>query len=956
MKKIESYKIKEVEVHFKSDFKNGLTEQEAQSRLQKDGKNELEIKKITPWWVILLHSFIEPLQVILMLAAIVSIIAPAAVNNWKVSLHDFVDFIVIMLIVIADAILETVQTVKARKSVDALKSLSKPRAVVLRNGNQKEIAASDLVVGDIVILEAGKYVPAELRIIESVDFMIDESILTGESVPVEKTHNPIKETNMLADMKNIAFMSTFTTAGRAIGVVIKTAKESEIGKISKAINDNDQEQTPLEKKLTKFSYWISCIAGIIGIIVFVSLFVTGKSENGAWISYLMVAITLAIGVIPESLAAVVSITLSFSTKRMAKNNVIVKKLSSVETLGSVNVICTDKTGTLTQNKMTVQKVIYNNKIVNAEEYIAENNKLQKDLLLKALVLPNDGVTEGEERIGDPTELALVDYAELMNIDEQKYRKMYQRIHELPFNSERKLMSTLNQVDDKKIIFTKGAIDQLLKVCKKIIIEDKIVPISESHKNEILKSSMNLSSDALRVLAFAYKETNNDLAKEEDLVFIGAVAMIDPVRKEAVWAIEQAKSAGIDVCMITGDHAITALAIARDLGLAFEKSQVISSDELEKMSDEELTDKIVNVRVFARVNPEHKVRIVSCLQNKGFIVSMTGDGVNDAPSLSKAEIGVAMGITGTDVAKQASDVILTDDNFATIMFGVNEGRNVYQKIKRSITLLMGFNLANVLSILIISLIIKVSPLEATNILFINLIVESCLAIAIGMGPLDNTLMKQKPVVGKNGLLKGLAFSILKIGVVSAVFTVLSFFIGMMATDTVYWAKKITELSAEQSWWQQIKLINSLQQLDDYIITGRTSMFITMVISPLLFAHLIKLSNWKADKKVSLLISKPLINASLIALVLSLAVMFIPLINDKVFKLMGFGTSEGWNANSVWVLFSALGIAFLPFISILLIDIVVFYSYHLSIANWDKNQKLVAELVEIDTKEFHNKEKK
>lgn len=954
MKKNESSTNKEVEVQVKSDFKNGLTEIEAQSRLLANGKNELDVKKITPWWVILLHSFIEPLQIILMLAAVISIIAPGAVNNWKLSAHDFIDFIVIMIIVIADAILETIQTVRARKSVNALKSLSKPRAVVLRNKNQKEIDAIDLVVGDVVILEAGKYVPAELRIIESVDFMIDESILTGESVPVEKSHKRIKETAMLADMKNIAFMSTFTTAGRAIGVVIKTAKDSEIGKISKAIDENEQEQTPLEKKLSKFSYWISAVAGIVGIIVFVSLYLTGQKEAGAWISYLMVAITLAIGVIPESLAAVVSITLSFSTKRMAKNNVIVKKLSSVETLGSVNIICTDKTGTLTQNKMTVKKVIYNNKIVSSEEYIQQKNKIQKDLLLKALVLPNDGVTEGDERIGDPTELALVDYAELMKVDEQKYRTMFTRIHELPFDSERKLMSTLNQVDDKKIIFTKGAIDQLLKVCTKIIIDDKKVELTDAHKHEILKASMHLSKDALRVLAFAYKEIKTDKAKEEDLIFLGAVAMIDPVRKEAVFAIEQAHAAGVDVCMITGDHAITALAIARDLGLAFEESQVISSDQLEKMSDEELTEKIENVRVFARVNPEHKVRIVACLQNKGFIVSMTGDGVNDAPSLSKAEIGVAMGITGTDVAKQASDVILTDDNFATIMIGVNEGRNVYQKIKRSITLLMGFNLANVVSILIVSLILKVSPLEATNILFINLIVESCLAIAIGMGPLDNTLMKQKPVVGKNGLLKGLMIPILKIGLISAVFTILSFFIGMMATDTTYWAETLK--IADNHWWAQIKGIKSVKELDEYIITGRTSMFITMVISPLMFAHLIKLSNWKASKKIHLSISKPLVNASLVALVLSLIVILAPFINDNVFGLMGYGSISGWNQNNIWLLFAAIAIGILPFLSILLIDVIVFYSYHLSVANWDKNQKLVAELVEIDTKETHKKFKK
>ncbi|AVN63739.1 ATPase [Mesoplasma florum] len=964
----ESSQIKEIENKLDTDIKTGLTEEEAAKRLIENGKNELPTAKVTPWWVTFLHAFVEPLQLILMFAAVISVVAPLISSpGEKLGFHEFIDFVVIMLIVIVDAVLETVQTVKARKSVDALKSLSKPKAVILREHNQKEIDASDLVVGDIVILEAGKYVPAELRIVQSADFMIDEAILTGESVPVEKTHKAIKETTILAEKTNIAFMSTFTTAGRAVGIVIGTGLNTEIGKISEAIDKNEETETPLEKKISKFGYVISCVAGLIGIFVFLLLSLVGGFE--AWASYLMVAITLAIGVIPESLAAVISITLSFSTKRMANNNVIVKKLASVETLGSVNVICTDKTGTLTQNKMTVKKVIDNNRIIDSDEYLDLDKSIQKELLLKALVLPNDSITEGNERIGDPTELALVDFAELMGVDELVYRKKFERIDEIPFDSERKLMSTLNTVDKKTIAFTKGAIDQLLSICDHIMIENKVIKLTESHKHEIMRASINLSDDALRVLAFAYKEVKNNKLEEKGLTFIGAVAMIDPVRKEAVQAIEEAHAAGVEVCMITGDHAITALAIARDLGLAYDEKQVISSDKLDTMSDAELEEVIDNIRVFARVNPEHKVKIVATLQKKGYIVSMTGDGVNDAPSLSKADIGVAMGITGTDVAKQASDVILTDDNFATIMTGVNEGRNVYQKIKRAITLLMGFNLANVLSILIISLIFKISPLEATNILYINLIVESCLAIAIGMGPLDDTLMKLKPQVGKNGLLKGLILPIIKIGVLSALCSVGSFFIGMMATNTGEWNTILLDKGiinvATDNWLDQIHAImnSSLSAiernklLDEYIVFGRTAMFITIVMSPLFFAHLIKISNWKASNKIKLQISKPLIYASLIALVLSIGVITIPGLNDSILGLVGYSKATSkWTSDNIWIMFVAFAISIVPFLLILMIDAIVFYSYHLSVGNWQKNQILIAEMINQDVKEQNKKRKK
>ncbi|ATZ17349.1 cation-transporting ATPase [Williamsoniiplasma luminosum] len=949
MNNFENNNLKETESSLKTDYKNGLNETEVNQRLKINGRNVLPIKKQRPWYIIFGLSLIEPIQILLMTAAIISVLAPRF-GRWSEAMtwEDFIEFIVIILIVVLDAILQTVQTMKARKSVDALKSLSKPRAVVIRDGQQKEIDAENLVVGDIVILEAGKYIPAELRIIEASDLMVDESVLTGESLPVEKSNQQQNSTPILAELKNVVFMSTFTTTGRGIGVVTKTGINTEIGKISQTINENSDKETPLAKKIKKFSYWISLVAVTIGVLFFTIMMVIGEKDG--WSSFLIIAITLAIGVIPESLSAIVSITLSFSTKRMVKENVIVKKLSSVETLGSVNVICTDKTGTLTQNKMTVKRMIWNNKILTDQEFIDTNLDEHKDLMLKGLVLPNDSVTEGEERIGDPTELALVDFAEIMGVHETVARKKWQRIDEMPFDSERKLMSTVNKVNGENIIFTKGAIDQLLHVTTRILIDNKIMKFTPKLKKEILNHAKKLSDQALRVLAFAYNDGYDDLDNQDDLeqnlIFIGAVGMIDPVRPEAVQAVAEAHNSGIRVVMITGDHAITALAIARDLNLAYTEYEVMSSDVLEAMSDVDLLRIIDNIKVFARVNPEHKVRIVNLLQEKGNIVSMTGDGVNDAPSLAKAEIGVAMGITGTDVAKQAADVILTDDNFSTIMKGVNEGRNVFQKIRRSIVLLMGYNFANVLTILILSIINNTAPLNAVDILYVNLVVESCLAIAIGMGPLDSTLMNLPPKTGSNGLLNGLLIPILKIVIVMTIVSVGAFYLGMAFTPEAL----ILEISKGQTswWWEVIHSANfSVAQQENAIIFGRTALFISITFAPLIFAHLIKLSNWKATNKISFSISKPLVYASLIALLLNIIFIFTPVLNDHVFKLISFG-EHGWNQNTIAMFFAAIGLALVPSIGILLWDFITFYAYHWSREAWQRNRHIVSKMVEEDEK--------
>lgn len=968
MDKYLSKSNKEIEQDLETNLEEGLTSQHVDERIKQYGRNELPQGKVTPWFLVFLKTLIQPIQIILMVAALISVIAPLISNNWHVHFEIFIDFIVIMAIVLIDGILETIQEVKARKSMDALKEISKPRTVVIRDDAQREIDAAELVLGDVVVLEAGKYIPAELRIVEASDLMIDESILTGESVPVEKSSGPLnKTTSILAEMKNIAFMSTVVTAGRAVGVVIKTGKDTEIGKIATSINENDEGKTPLEKKFNRFTMIIALISFVIGIAIFLTLFISG--DRGAWANHLMVAITLAIGVIPECLAAIISITLSFSTKRMAKENVIVKKLQAVETLGSVNVICTDKTGTLTQNKMTVKKIIANNQIIEVKDYLTEKKDEHIDLFLKSLVLCNDSVTEGTERIGDPTELALVDFAELMGYDEQDARDEWKRIDEIPFDSERKMMTTVNNISGVNTTFTKGAIDQLLKYCTKIMIDDTVRDITEADKTQLIEIANKLSDDALRVLAFAYntrydmEEDQDDL--EHDLVFLGAVAMIDPVRQSAVNAVKQAHEAGVKVVMITGDHAVTALAIAKELDIAQTMSEVMSSDRLNALSDDELYQVIEQINVFARVNPEHKVRIVEALQRRGNITSMTGDGVNDAPSLTKADIGVAMGITGTDVAKQAADIILTDDNFETIIKGVNEGRNVYQKIKRAVTFVIGVNMANVISIFILSAINSVSPVEATNILWMNLIVESLIALSMGMGVNDNSLMKVKPIKGKNSLFRGIWWSMIKITIFTSIASIGAWYFGMSFVNQTVIADALkssgySDLEAAQimlknnATWYQIFKDHDVQIAAKIIIGnyGRTAMFIAITCAPCGYANLVKLSQWKTSKKVNIIVNKPLWICSMGALVLNLVIILIPGLNTSVLNLIPLaGYKTAWYLIPV-----SLAIAAIPTFVILTLDAVVFVAYHYFPEPRRRNQMLVAELVKKDKLLEEKKRKK
>ncbi|MFU0251951.1 cation-translocating P-type ATPase [Spiroplasma sp. Moj] len=524
---------------------------------------------------------------------------------------------------------------------------------------------------------------------------------------------------MLAEQTNMAFMSTFITNGWAIGIVVANAVDSEIGKIAAVVVKTKQEKTPLQLRLTKLTKVVSIFAVLLAIFVFVFFLLT---DENSWPINLMTAVTIAIAVIPESLIVIVSVILSLLVKRMTKVNVIVKKLDAVETLGSVNVICSDKTGTLTQNKMTVKEIIFNNEILKENDFNYNQNNKATFHFINCLTLCNDAINQKNEQIGDPTEIALIDFTRRFTISEVEYREKYLRVLEVPFDSDRKLMSTVNHVNKQEFVYTKGALDQLLLQCNWIYLNNEIVPLTEEMKKEIQEEALDLSSQALRVLAFAFKKKDQQDI-ETNLIFLGAVGMIDPPRPEAVEAVRKAHEEGIRVIMITGDHKATALAIAKELRLAVSEANVLSGHQIDNMNNHKLQEKLRDVSVFARINPDHKTRIVECLQSMNYVVSMTCDGVNDAPSLSKADIGVAMGITGTDVSKEAANIILQDDNFSTIIRGVEEGRNVYHKIKRIIAFVCIAQLANVLAFIIISVTTKIKPFDSVNILWFNLVIET-----------------------------------------------------------------------------------------------------------------------------------------------------------------------------------------------------------------------------------------
>lgn len=747
---------------------NGLNDEEIKKRRDKYGFNELEEAARRGPFQVFFDQFKDFLIIILLGAAIISAF-----------LGKFESTIVILVVVVINAILGTVQHIKAEQSLKGLKALSSPTAKVLRNGQKLEIPSRELLVGDILYLDAGDYVSADGRVLESFTLQVNESSLTGESESILKFVDIIDKTDVsIGDRKNMVFSGSFVTYGRGVILVTDIGMNTEIGKIANLLENAKEKKTPLQAGLDNFGRKLAFVILIISVIIFSLDIFRGRNIVDSF----MFAVSLAVAAIPEALSSIVTIVLAFGTQKMAKKNAIVRKLHAVESLGSISVICSDKTGTLTQNKMTVQKVFVNGKVLEHDN-LDHNNILEKDLVLMAL-LCNDAVTVENKEIGDPTEVALVNLGEIYDLDELIIREQYRRLGEVPFDSDRKLMSTVHKFKDKHIMITKGALDVLLSRTIKFETSERINDFTEEHKKEIEKINTEFSKSGLRVLAFAYKEIIEGkeitIEDEYDLTFVGLIAMMDPPRNESAEAVNKCIEAGIKPVMITGDHKITASAIAKQIGILNDETEAMEGFELEKISDEELKDKVDKISVYARVSPEHKIRIVRAWQEKGNIVAMTGDGVNDAPALKQADIGIAMGITGTEVAKDAASIVLADDNFSTIVKSISNGRSIYANIKNSIKFLLSGNTAGILSVLYASIGALPIPFAAVHLLFINLVTDSLPAIAIGLEPHNENIMKEKPrSINVPILNKSFAIEVVLEGFLIAIVTMTAFHIGLYA---------------------------------------------------------------------------------------------------------------------------------------------------------------------------------
>ena len=870
--------VEEVSKTLNTDLEKGLSEEEAKKRKKENGYNELQEKKKKSLFVKFLEQFKDFMIIILIIAAIISGVVG------QMQGEGFTDSIIILIVVILNAVIGVIQENKAEKSLEALKKMSSYSAKVMRDGKVTVIPSRELVPGDIVILDTGDYVPADIRIIDAVNLKAQEASLTGESVPVEKEAATIENEEVsLGDRTNMLFSSSLITYGRGKGIVVETGMNTEVGNIAGMLNSVEETATPLQQKLNKLGKSL----GIMAIVICIVIFIIGLAYGKDVIDMFMTAVSLAVAAIPEGLAAVSTIVLAIGVQRMVKKNAIVKKLPAVETLGSASVICSDKTGTLTQNKMEVQKVYVNGQLIDAKELYKENkynsDELEKTILIGMLcndtkiALGNSTTNEADSAktdnsndstsnsegsnlknvtfTGDPTEIALTQLAFNLKYDENEINN-HPRVAEIPFDSDRKLMTTVNKFGDKYLVCTKGGLDELLSICNSYSENGEIKTNLKDRIPEIEKQNESLAKNALRVLAMAYKYMDHEpvgdevLDLERDLTFVGMCGMIDPPREEAKHAVQKCKEAGIKTVMITGDHKITATAIARGLGILENEDEAITGAELAKMSDEELDKNIRKYSVYARVAPEHKVRIVKAWQKAGEIVAMTGDGVNDAPALKQADIGCAMGMVGTDVAKEAADVILTDDNFATIVSAVEEGRRIYANILKAIEFLISSNIGEIVLLFVCMLITPflsstfgidinlIEPLLPMHILWINLVTDSLPALALAVDPAEDDIMKKKPNKEKGIFVKSRLWRVAYQGVMIGLITLAAFIIGLATPDSI------------------LPQVEGLSNAEIKVEIGQTMAFVTLA-----FAELVHVFNVRTPKK-SVFKSNPFKNKMLL----------------------------------------------------------------------------------------------
>ena len=868
--------VEEVAKELDVDLQNGLNQKQVNEKIAKYGLNELKAEKKKSLFVKFLEQFKDFMIIILIIAAIVSGIVSVAQGE------AITDSIVILIVVIVNSIIGVAQEAKAEKSLEALQKLSGYEAKVIRDGNVVVVPSRDLVPGDIVILETGDYVQADLRIIEAINLKSQEASLTGESVPIEKQASKIEEDDVpIGDRTNMLFSSGLITYGRGKAIVVETGMTTEVGKIAGMLSKQEERETPLGQKLNN----LGKVLGIVALVICAVIFGVGLLQGKPIISMFMTAVSLAVAAIPEGLAAVSTIVLAIGVQKMVKKNAIIKHLPAVETLGSSTVICSDKTGTLTKNQMTVQKifvddVVYDVSNLSEDSDIIKYHKDNQDIKLLVYngMLCNDTKIDKKGNLtGDPTETALVDIALKMGFTKSIY-DTFPRVDEIPFDSERKLMTTVHKVNDKYIVYTKGGVDELLNICTSYIKDDEIKQDLGNYKSKIADINETMAKDALRVLAFGYKELDykpNQNELENNLTFVGLYGMIDPPREEAKQAVEKCKRAGIKTVMITGDHKVTAIAIAKKLGILENESEALTGLELDKMTDKELEKNITKYSVYARVAPEHKVRIVKAWQKRGDVVAMTGDGVNDSPSLKQADIGCSMGIVGTDVAKEAADVILTDDNFATVVSAVEEGRRIYDNILKAIQFLLSSNIGEIVVLFLATIgtaflakmfgISDISHLEILlpiHILWINLVTDSLPALALAFDPANKDVMDRKPLKNTKGIFtKSMTYRIIYQGIMIGIITLAAFVIGLATTN-----EPIDGLTLEQS----------------KIEVGQTMAFIVLALSEL--AHVFNIrDNKNSIFKTGIFNNMVLIGAILISAALMFIVLLVPALRN-VFSIL------------------------------------------------------------------------